>query len=415
MSEKNIDIRTHEQWQETYYELKDARNSARDNERKIQLGYTDLTTTPLWESVVNHAQNILNANIYDLEVAVWLTEASFRIQGLDGLNNGFDIILDLITDHWENLNPMPDEDGLSTRLISLYGLNGIESEGSLIQPLREIMITNSDSDDNYYYAEYKNSLALEKKSEHKSNPESLYKKIQKSSQLTNNEFYSDLKNSLNTALEKYTNIIELLDKLCLQDSPPSSYIKTTLKELLECVSYLYQDQTSEPKTEQNIEINSESKNGASKNKSKSKPKLSNKKSSNKKNIADITEISTVQYEEHDQEDQIKAIPIKSREHALDLLQVISDYFTKTEPHSPLPFLINRTIKWGNMALPELLAEMITDRNARDNTCHLTGVPSVQSSGANTGVNSGNVQNNIQTNNNTNNLANPQKITQSKFT
>lgn len=411
MSEKNIDIRRHEQWQEIYYELKDARNSARDNERKIQLGYTDLVVTPFWETVIAHGQKILSANIYDLEVAVWLTEASLRIHGLDGLNSGFAKILALITDHWENLYPMPDEDGLSTRLISLYGLNGIESEGSLIQPLREIMITNSESDDNYYYAEYKNALALEKKAENKSNPESLYKKIQKCSQLTTDEFYTNLKNNLNTALEKYTSIIELLDKLCQHDSPPSSYIKTTLREVLECLNYLYPDESAELNTEKQIEKKSENKSGEI----KDKTKLNTKNRSNKKNIDSTTGITDICTGQYDQDDQFKAVPIQSREHALDLLQVISDYFTKTEPHSPLPFLINRTIKWGNMALPELLAEMITDRNARDNTCHLTGVPSIQPTGATSGINSGNNQNNIRTNNNTNNLANPQKITQSKFT
>lgn len=48
----------------------------------------------------------------------------------------------------------------------------------------------------------------------------------------------------------------------------------------------------------------------------------------------------------------------SRDEAYRQLQMISDYLARVEPHSPVPYLINRAIDWGNKPLRELLGELI---------------------------------------------------------
>jgi type VI secretion system protein ImpA len=48
----------------------------------------------------------------------------------------------------------------------------------------------------------------------------------------------------------------------------------------------------------------------------------------------------------------------NRQVAYQQLKVISDYLKRVEPHSPVPYLINRAVDWGNMELPELLSELI---------------------------------------------------------
>ncbi|NWD71832.1 type VI secretion system protein TssA [Pseudomonas gingeri] len=56
-----------------------------------------------------------------------------------------------------------------------------------------------------------------------------------------------------------------------------------------------------------------------------------------------------------------ALPLsapESRQAAYRQLKVISDYLKRVEPHSPVPYLINRAVDWGNMELPELLGELI---------------------------------------------------------
>ena len=55
----------------------------------------------------------------------------------------------------------------------------------------------------------------------------------------------------------------------------------------------------------------------------------------------------------------------SREDAYRQLLLIADYLARTEPHSPVPYLIKRAVEWGNKPLSELLAELINaDSEAR---------------------------------------------------
>src|SRR5947209_13733325 len=57
-------------------------------------------------------------------------------------------------------------------------------------------------------------------------------------------------------------------------------------------------------------------------------------------------------------------PIRSREAALDRLREVADFFRRTEPHSPVPYLIQRAINWSRMSFQELLIELVKDENSR---------------------------------------------------
>ncbi len=55
--------------------------------------------------------------------------------------------------------------------------------------------------------------------------------------------------------------------------------------------------------------------------------------------------------------------ILNRDHAFAELRRIADFFRKTEPHSPVAFLLERAIRWGYMPLPELLTELMGEQNS----------------------------------------------------
>lgn len=55
----------------------------------------------------------------------------------------------------------------------------------------------------------------------------------------------------------------------------------------------------------------------------------------------------------------------SREQAYRQLSLIADYLARTEPHSPVPYLIHRAVEWGNRPLSDLLSELLSaDPEAR---------------------------------------------------
>ena len=66
--------------------------------------------------------------------------------------------------------------------------------------------------------------------------------------------------------------------------------------------------------------------------------------------------------------------IPSRDHALMMLEAIAAFFRQTEPHSPIPYTLEQTVRWGRMPLPDLLSELIPDQNAREHYFRMVGIP-----------------------------------------
>jgi type VI secretion system protein ImpA len=50
--------------------------------------------------------------------------------------------------------------------------------------------------------------------------------------------------------------------------------------------------------------------------------------------------------------------LRSREEAFRRLDEVADYLLRTEPHSPVPYLVKRAVTWGAMPLAELLQELL---------------------------------------------------------
>jgi type VI secretion system protein ImpA len=53
-------------------------------------------------------------------------------------------------------------------------------------------------------------------------------------------------------------------------------------------------------------------------------------------------------------------PIASRQQALRQLQEVADFFRRSEPHSPISYLIARAVKWGGMPLDQLFRDVVRD-------------------------------------------------------
>lgn len=54
----------------------------------------------------------------------------------------------------------------------------------------------------------------------------------------------------------------------------------------------------------------------------------------------------------------KTGPVSTREEAIRQLKLVADFFRRTEPHSPLSYALEQSVRWGGMSLPDLLKEFI---------------------------------------------------------
>jgi type VI secretion system protein ImpA len=62
----------------------------------------------------------------------------------------------------------------------------------------------------------------------------------------------------------------------------------------------------------------------------------------------------------------------TRDEAFTMLAGIAQFFKQTEPQSPVPYLIERAIKWGNMPLEGWLSDVIKDSNVVDSIRDVLG-------------------------------------------
>ena len=121
-----------------YRALRDARSSARAEERRQEAGGDEgpaVSLQPEWAQVREMAARITDEHAADVEVMTWLAEAETRIEGFAGLARVARLIAAAIRAHGRALHPRP-EDAEDDTFAALAGLNGVGREGSLIQPLR---------------------------------------------------------------------------------------------------------------------------------------------------------------------------------------------------------------------------------------------------------------------------------------
>nr|HQE08738.1 type VI secretion system protein TssA [Thermomonas sp.] len=69
-----------------------------------------------------------------------------------------------------------------------------------------------------------------------------------------------------------------------------------------------------------------------------------------------------------------SVNLASKESALRALGDIAGYFRRTEPHSPVAYLLERAVAWANMPLEQWLAEVVRDDTTLSSIRERVGLP-----------------------------------------
>ncbi|MGD8175040.1 type VI secretion system protein TssA [Marinimicrobium sp. ARAG 43.8] len=339
------DPRANTSVQSIYQTLKRERSSARAAERKSVHDNDSHDANNHWREVLELAPRLLKEEAKDLEVASWYTEALVRKHGFGGLRDAFSLTLGLIDQYWENLYPMPDEDGLETRVSPISGLNGEGAEGVLIAPIRKVPLTEGQHPAPFSYWQYQQALDIQKLADEEARQAKEDKlgyglnDIEKAVRESEDAFFVNQRDDLDQALTHLRAFGQLLDNHCgLEHSPPTRNIIEILEECRGAINHLGRDKLAATGDTQNVgepELDSESTTGET---LSPHPKCS-----------------------------------LDRNEAFRQLREISEFFRNTEPHSPVSYLLEKSVKWGNMRLDELMQELIPDSSSRAHYSELTGV------------------------------------------
>ncbi len=334
------DIRDDTGQDSIYQAIKDARVAARSAERNNMFDNNTSEADSHWRRILDLAPDILLTHTKDLEVACWFTEALIRRHGFEGLRDGFKLIEGLIESYWDELYPLPDEDGIETRVAPLTGLNGEGAEGVLITPIRNVNITEGSEPGPFNYWKYQQVLEIEKIIDDETKNEKASKlgfskeDVDRAVAESAESFYIDINDDLGEAIEIYRRISSLLDNHCgANESPPTSNIINMLEACLGTIRHIAKYKI--PASQVDVEENPE------------------------EPVSDAS--------------QFESAEVRTREDAFMQLLEISRFFRKTEPHSPISYMLERVVKWGDLPLESLIRELIPDSSARDYYGSLTGI------------------------------------------
>ncbi len=336
-------IREDQPANQLYRKIKEARLSARAIERQ-QIQGVEINIKADWANVYTLAQDILQNYSKDLEVTAWLIEASLREHGFTGLYTGFSLARQLIERYWDTLYPLPDEDGIQTRVAPFAGLNGEETEGTLIAPIALVPLTEEHTVGPFALWQYHQALEIikipdeEKRKQRITNGAITFDIIKAAASETSPAFMQTLYLQLQTCLEEYKQLNAVLEEKCGHDAPPSSRILKQLNSCLDCLQVIGKE-SLQPSLE----------------------------------LAMTEQIEPTVSKMTVSPNNTPSDGVKTREQILQSLLEAADFFRRTEPHSPIPYVLERTVHWAKLPLPQLLKELIEDNAALIKIGNLTGI------------------------------------------
>ena len=280
---------------------------------------------PNWNLVKALCEQLLRQRSKDLQVAVWLTEAWFYLEGLTGMERGLLLIHQLVEKYWLQLFPQLEEDGEKEGCWRAL----IWANQNLAQGLRRVRVTEVSGQGSFSYGEWWSVQAKAKSGTLPGKGQMTSKDFAQAQASTPLSFYQNL---LQATKKVKSALLELEKSLKKKPGIPDklfSRYKGALSNIIKISSF---GETSLEKASSNM------KNGK---KVKSPPV--------KKGAGLLKKIRGQKGKTMDE--------IQTREDAYHLLAQAADFLAETEPHSPTPYLVRRAISWGGMSLDEVLADM----------------------------------------------------------
>lgn len=335
-----IDLRTDGSLRALYFKMKDARTAARAAERGLDASgaAAEGGLLPSWRTILEDGPEILAVQAKDLEIAAWLTEALIRTSGVAGLRDGFRLLSGLVEGFWEDLHPQPDEDGLATRVAPLTGLNGSGADGTLIQPIRKLAISQGGDLGRFALWQYDQALDLLKLGDADrvaariAAGAATLEAIEAAVRQTSPSFYREMLDDLDACITEYDRLSAALEARCGPEAPPSSNIRNALAALGDAVRYLARDV---------LPANSPSTLSPTDGAPAGPP-------SNNGSPAETPPGA-----------------ITTRDEALRALLLVSEFFRKSEPQSYLSYAVDDLVRRAKLPMPELILELIPDEGARN--------------------------------------------------
>lgn len=291
-----------------------------------------------WAAVESLCIEALTNRTKDLQIAVWLLESWINLYGLQGLMQGLQLINHLHDSFWSTMFPPADD--LEYRVSQLAWINEklptavkfTEISAPMDRTMMPVVTFAS------WEAAQHTERTVRGASKNADTSKSTLLQLQQSIVSTPSTFYSDLWEQLNGALDACSDLDANLDRLYGSQNPGLRQMYEVLESIVAVIRPLVEH--------------------------------------------------TLPNARHETEDQPDGYPpeieaalptihtaIRSRNEAYRCLAEVADFLSRTEPHSPVPYLIRRAITWGSMDLDQLLPELLNHEAALNDVVNLLQIHS----------------------------------------
>jgi type VI secretion system protein ImpA len=271
-----------------------------------------------WKFVAKRCAELIEKRSKDLQLAVWLAEASAKTSGLRGLADSLLLIGALCERYWDFVYPLPDEGGYDQRIGNLHWI-----ATRVPQMILEIPVTEGAGGHSMKHFELERARGGEQLEE-----------MEKARRRSSRAYYEALVLDCDHIAAALGDLERIVDDRIGQEGPSFSSAKAALQNLIHFVTPAARESGALPEAAPDSPMEAAS--GAA-------PRA------------------------------ISSGPIQNRAQALAQLRIVAEFFRRTEPHSPVAYLADKAAQWGEQPLHVWLRTVIKDDAALARLEEMLGV------------------------------------------
>lgn len=310
-----------------------------------------------WDEAVALATDALLTKTKDLQIGAWLAEGLTMLHGFAGARDGLKLMKGLHEQFWETCYPEIDEGDMEGRanvlsfldrqvalslrkapLTRAPGMNFSWLEWNESRPfdIPESVAGPLDGDAQSRLSELKRQAVEENKTSGED--------FRKARSSTPKAFYEDSSKALAQAWDEFQGLDRVMDEKFGRQTPGLGELKKAIEEVRRVVDAILKEKRAlEPDAKAAGGVPAAPEGGA------------------EAGGAVVYRVAG------------PSGPIRSRGEALARLGEVAEFFRQTEPHSPVSYLVQRAITWGQMPLETWLADVIKDTNVLDGIKETLGI------------------------------------------
>lgn len=309
-----------------------------------------------WDKVSAVALDALRYKSKDLQVAAWLLEAQIQRDGFAGVGPCMLLINTLCERYWDGLFPLAEDGDLEHRANVIRWINQ-----KLLPALRLVPITNSGRARDYSWADWEQArrndqLRASVGSRNVDEIEGIsMSELMSAITATDTDAYAWLNDILAEALAGIDILAETVDRRFGDDAPGLG----ALGELLQQIRSLVQAELHKRgvRTEA-VAMQSDE---------------TDIPSSSQQDGEELPRESMRESMRETRESHAPAGAIRDRADAYARLAEAADFLMRVEPHSPVPYLVQRATEWGRMNTAELYQELFLKLGGQINIFEMLGL------------------------------------------